>query len=312
MLNYPNEILDISIWYENIIGDPRFSYSFTCTGVVHKDVILLKVPIFYDFLAIFIDIKLLYRFYYMTTFSIESYFIASFLGLFLNLFKRGKKNFIIFNVCVVIVLINNFLPFFISNLDFIDTFRYRTLETFALPIIIMATFFLEWVLEISKKITNYLLLKFKFYYYILNKYKPFSKILKIELILLLILFINSLNMKVTRGLPSYYYYYNDDYVEIILYIKGNLEPNSIICYPNLGRDDIHNIINNMEFYRYNISEFATIDLFYTFVVKNFARYFIFNNSEIPEIWKRHISYPSYTSGLLINTTQFSLYRVHGF
>lgn len=312
MLNYPDEILDISIWYEKIIGDPKFAYSFTCTGVVYKDVILLKIPIFYDFFAIFIDKKLLYRFYYMTTFSIENYFIASFLGLFLNLFKKGKKKFIIFNVSVVIVLINNFLPFFISNLDFFDTFRYRTLETFALPIIIMATFFFEWVLEISKKITKYLLLKFKFYYYIINKYKPFSKILKIESILLLILFINSFNMKVTRELPTYYYYYNDDYVEIILYIKGNLEPNSIICYPNLGRDDIHNIINDMDFYRYNISEFPLMEDFYNYyLIGKECDYFILNNSQIPETWIINKYYNRYLSVLLIATTQFSLYRRHG-
>ena len=66
----------------------------------------------------------------------------------------------------------------------------------------------------------------------------------------------------------------------------------------------------MNLFEYNLSEFSDISKFYNFVIESHARYFIFNNSEIPEMWKRHISYPSYTSGLLINNTQFSFYRVH--
>ena len=309
MLNYPDEILNISIWYDKIIGDPRFKYNFTYTSLEYREIKLLKIP-FYDFLANFIDRKLLDRFHNITTHSIEIFFFASFLGLFLNLFKR-KKKIIIFNVSVVVVLIINFIPFFISNLDFIDTFKYRTLEVFALPIIIMATFFLEWVLRMSKKITKYFTLKIKSYNRILNKYKPYSNLLKLESIVLILLFISVSSLKINRDLPEYNYYYSDDYVEITLYIKGNLESNSIILYPNLEKDDIHNIIYEMNLIEYNLSEFSDISIFYNYIIENHARYFIFNNSEIPEMWKRHISYPSYTSGLLINTTQFSLYRRHG-
>ncbi len=308
MLNYPDEIFNITIWYENIIADPRFKNFFTYTSVEYKKLNLIKIP-FYDFLVLFIDRQLLDRFQNIGIHSIDNFFIASFFGLFLFLFKR-KKKIIIFSVPVLIVLINHLIPFFIYNLDFIDSFKWRTLETFALPIIIMAIFFFVWVLEISRRITNYLTTKLKSYNRILNKYKPYSNLIKLESIVLIILFINISSLKITRELPVYDYNYCDDYVEITLYIKGNLEPNSIICYPLPEKDDIHNIINEMDLIGYNLSEFANIGKFYTFAVKNFARYFIFNNSEIPEMWKKHISYPSYTSGLLINTTQFSLYRVH--
>jgi len=121
---------------------------------------------------------------------------------------------------------------------------------------------------------------------------------------------NTVSLKINRELPQYDYYYSDDYVEITFYIRENLESNSIILYPNLERDDIHNIIYKMNLIEYNLSEFSDISKFYRFIIESHARYFIFNNSEIPELWKSHISYPAYTSGLLINTTQFSLYRRH--
>jgi len=308
MLNYPDDILNLSIWYDKIIADPRFKYNFAYTSLEYREIKLLRIP-FYDFLANFIERKFLDRFHNLTTHSIEIFFFASFLGLFLYLFNR-KKKITIFNVSVIVVLIVNYIPLFISNLGFIDTFKYRTLEVFALPIIIMAIFFLEWVLRMLKKITYYLTSKIKSYNRILNKYKPYSNLLKLESIVLILLFISVSYLKINKELPEYNYNYSDDYVEITFYIRENLESNSIILYPNLERDDVHNIIYDMNFIGYNLSEFLDISKFYTFVVNNHAMYFIFNNSEIPEMWKSHISYPAYTNGLLINTTQFSLYRRH--
>jgi len=305
MLNYPDEILDLSIWYDKIIGDPRFQYDFTYTNLEYRDVKLLKIP-FYDFLANFIDRKLLDRFHNITTHSIEIFFFASFLGLFLYLFKR-KKKIIIFNVSVVLVLINNFIPFFIFNLDFIDTFKYRTLEVFALPIIIIAIFFLEWVLRMSKKITNCLTLKIKSYDRILNKYKPFSNLIKLESIVLILLFISVSSLKITRELPQYDYYYDNDNVEILLYLRGNVEPNTYILVPSYVRNDIYNILYDMDLYIYIISDHFSLNQFANFARRKTPCYVIFNNSQIPDDWLSHPRFNIYFENLIINKT-FSLYR----
>jgi hypothetical protein len=305
MLNYPEEIFDISMLYDSIITDPRFKNSFTYTSAEFGDTKLLKIP-FYDFFAIFIDRKFLDRFQNVAIHSIDNFFIASFFGLFLNLFKR-KKKIIIFNLSVIIILINHLLPFFISNLDFIDTFKYRTLEIFALPIIIMAIFFFVWVLNISKKITKYLTLKIKSYNRILSKYKPYSNLLKLESIVLIFLFISVSSLKINRELPQYDYYYNSDNVEILLYLRGNIEPNTYILVPSYVRNDVYNILYDMDLYFYNLSDFGPLNQFANIANRKTPCYVIFNNSQIPDDWLSHSRFNIYFENLIINKT-FSLYR----
>ena len=76
---------------------------------------------------------------------------------------------------------------------------------------------------------------------------------------------NTVSLKINRELPQYNYYYSDGYVEITLYIRENLEFNSIILYPNFERDDIHNIIYKMNLIEYNLGEFSDIGKFYNFI-----------------------------------------------
>ena len=173
----------------------------------------------------------------------------------------------------------------------------------------MAAFFLESVIKISKMIVNYLNLKFKRFNFKINGDKPFFKLLKIENVFLLFLFANLTFMMITRDLPEHYYYYNEDYVSIILYLRENAESVSIITHPYLDRNEIHNILYDMDFYHYNFSNTPLLGEFFQYMRSKNTDYLIINNSEITELWKNHISYNSYFKELIINLTYFSLYRV---
>lgn len=306
MLNYPEEILNLYDWYEKLINEPRFNPNLNNTIIEYIEIKLLRIPL-YDFLANFIDRGFLNRFHNITSHSIGIFFFASILGMIINLFYR-KKNIVIFNISVLFVLFINFLPYFKTNLDFIDIFKYRSLETFVLPIIIMAIFFFQFVLKIAKKATNLLILKIKSYNLIINKFQPISKILRIDMIILLLLFTNAFIVKFERELPGYSYYYDDDYVEIILYLRRNAESNSIICHPYLERTDIHHILYDMELYHYNFSNTPNLYDFIEDMRYKLTDYFIINNSEITEQWKNNKYYDNWFRKEIINLTDFSLYE----
>jgi len=313
-INYPEDILDLFGWYEKIVNDIRFQNQFNFDSMDLENKFLLSVP-FLDFFKIFRDQQFFIRFLNLTTHTIGLFFIATILGLFLS-FPTKRKKLIIFSFSIIFILVCNFLPYFYSDLYFLDTFKYRTLEIFALPITIMAAFFFESVIKISKMIVNYLKLKFnhltlKFmrFNFTFNKGKSILKSLKTEHIFLLFLCTIAPFMIITRDLPDYYYYYNDDYVSIILYLRENAESGSIICHPYLGRNDIHSLLYDMDFYHYNISNAPELGAFFQYIRSESTDYLIINNSDVTESWKNHISYNRYFRYLIINLTYFSLYRV---
>ncbi|MEE9378490.1 MAG: hypothetical protein V3V33_10700 [Candidatus Lokiarchaeia archaeon] len=306
MLNYPEEIFNIYYLYENFINNAKYSNGFNQINMKNLKIGLLQIFNF-DFMRNFINSDLLNRWDYLTNESIEWFFTASFLGIFVNIFNR-KKKIIIFNLCVIFVLVSFFLPHFIL-IGFIDDFKHRSLETFALPIIIMATFFFASILKLARQLTNYLIQKSKFYSSILHKYQPVSKILRVDMIILLMLFTNFYFIKIERKDPLYYYYYDEDYVEIILYLRNNIEPDSIIFRPDLERAEIHSILYDMTFYDYNFSAFPDVGAFFHYMWHKHADYLIVNNSDVSEQWKKHIFYDTYFRELIINLTEFSLYKV---
>ena len=305
--NYPEDILDLYNFYLNIVNDTRFQDQFNIVSIEFENNFFLFIP-FLDFFNIFRDQQFFNRFNNLTTQTIGLFFIATILGLFISFLIR-KKKLIIFSFSIIFVLVSNFLPYFYSDLYVLDSFKYRTLETYALPIIILATFFFESVIKISKMIVNYLNLKFKRLNFKIKGEKPFFKLLKIENVFLLFLFTNITFMMITRDLPEYYYYYNEDYVNITLYLRENAESGSLISHPYLDRNEIHNILYDMSFYQYNFSITPLIRDFFLDMQSRHTDYLIFNNSDIIESWKNDNFYNRTFGELIINLTQFSLYNV---
>ena len=305
-INYPEDILDLFGWYEKIVNDIRFQNQFNFDSMDLENKFLLSVP-FLDFFQIFRDQQFFIRFLNLTTHTIGLFFIATILGLFLS-FPTKRKKLIIFSFSIIFILVCNFLPYFYSDLYFLDTFRYRSLELFALPIIIMATFFFECVIKLSKIIVNFLNSKLKTFNFKIHKEKLIINSI-LEFGFLLFLFMNVTSMISTRDSPDYYYYYNDDYVSITLYLRNNAESGSIISHPYLNRNDIHSILYDMDLYHYNLSSTPLLGEFFQNLRSKNTDYLIINNSEILELWENHISYNSYFRELIINLTYFSLYKV---
>ena len=314
ILNYPEDISDIFNWYEGIINDPRFQYNYNVTDMEfdHNFLLILPFPL-PDILKLVLKGRLINRMRNISKFTIGFFFIFTIYGLFFSFFRKRKK-LIIFNLSVILILICNLLPFFLSNFDFIDRFKYRTFETFALSIIILAVFFFECVIKILKRIIHYLLFKFNYFKLKINKNKRSLKFLKIKSVFLLFLltFITCILIR-ERELPGYKYLYDDDFVEITLYLRENAEPKSTIGLPFYDTLGMNKLLYNMDCYDYNLSSTITIHEFFGGLRENNIEYLIFNNSKFPETWKDDIYYETYYNRyfgeLLLNLTKFSLYNL---
>ncbi len=315
ILNYPEDILDIFNWYDALINDPRFQYIYNVTVMEFDYNFLLILPFpFRDIFKFFlVQGRLINRIRNIFKFTIGIFFIGTIWGLFLSFFRRRKK-LMIFTFSVILVLLCNLLPFFLSNLYFIDRFKYRTFETFALSIIILAVFFFECVIKILKGIIHYLLFKFNYFKLKINKNKRSLKFLKIKSVFLLFLltFITCILIR-ERELTGYTYLYDDDFVEITLYLRENAEPKSTIGLPFYDTQGMNKLLYNMDCYDYNLSSTLTIHEFFGDLRGNNIEYLIFNNSKFPETWKDDIYYETYYNRyfgeLLLNLTKFSLYNL---
>ena len=91
MINYPEEISEIYYWYNYFTNNSKYNNSFNNVSMENL-IISLSQMINLDFLRNFINSDLLNRWDYMTNESIQCFFTASFLGIFVNIFNRNKKS----------------------------------------------------------------------------------------------------------------------------------------------------------------------------------------------------------------------------
>ena len=319
LINYPEDWFNLYSWYDDILNDQRFQNNYNYPEIeVGKNFLLILPFPFPEYLKSFLrKTQLFYRVYNLSAHTIGIFFIGTIGGLFLGFLKRRKK-LIIFNLSVILILIYNFLPYFYTKLNLLEEFRYRTFESFALPIVILATFFFEYVIKLIKKIVKGLVLKSKLFELKIKNRRLFLNISKYKDVILLFLLILPTFIVIRTNKREYldynfYYYYNDEYVEIILNLRNNAKPDSVISYPYLEREDINKILYDMVLFDYNISNTLTIHEFFHYMEGNHTNYLIFNNSEIPETWKDDIYYETYFNRYfgesLLNLTKFSLFKL---
>ncbi len=310
ILNYPEEILDIFNYYDNIINDARFRYNYNFTDMEFENNFLLILPFpFPGFVKFLLKWQFVNRLYNLSRFTIGFFLIGTICGLFLSFFRRRKK-LVIFTFSVILILFCNLLPFFISNLYFIDRFKYRSFETFALSIIVLAVFFFECVIKILKRVIHYLLFKFNYFKLKINKNKPSLKFLKIKsVILLFLLTFITFAMIRERELTGYRYLYDEDFLEVTLYLRKIGEPKSVVCLPSYDTHGMDKILYDMDSYHYNLSTTPSLSDFLRDMREKKTDYLIINNSEISENWKTHPTFDRYFRELIINLTHFSLYGI---
>jgi len=133
--------------------------------------------------------------------------------------------------------------------------KWRALEAFVGPCIVMACLVSEIFINKTKKFTIWLSNKCKIYKKMINNDFG-SKFLKIENIIIILLLISSMGLFVNRSKASNEYYFNKDHIDTIFYIKDNIPENSKILvnfYDGTG-DALHSALSNYKLYDWEFSE----------------------------------------------------------
>ena len=190
--------------------------------------------------------------------SIYLFFIFSFIGLFIHLRPNDKhsdrERLNYFKLFIIMIIVIFFIPYFNPNIQFFLKFRKRILQSFNLPIIIMALYAIEWIVDLAKKLTHFLILKLDFYRKLVNKNKIYSKLLKIESIFLIFLISSLSSSYVIHRYPDYYYYYEDELVEVTLYLRTHAESNSRILREDFDSAVIFRMLYDMKIKKYEVNE----------------------------------------------------------
>ena len=195
--------------------------------------------------------------------SIFLFFIFSIIGLFIYIKpKKSKKDIEIlafFKFFIIIILFFFFLPYFFYNLGFFIKFRKRILQSFCLPVIIMAVYSIEWIVNKSKIITDYMTQKFEFYGKLINNKKPYSKLFRIDSIVVMLLLISASSTYYMNRWPDFHYEYDDETVEVVLYLRDNAKPDSKILRPEFDSVIIFRMLYDMKVKEWHLDENSTFN-----------------------------------------------------
>ncbi|MHA1294447.1 MAG: hypothetical protein ACTSQJ_17530, partial [Promethearchaeota archaeon] len=265
----------------------HFTYNLYYINIVLQNLIF---PL--DYFKPYIDDSLLRVISQLLRRTINIFFIFSFIGLFLYIRQREKRKdeeiLLFFKSFIIVALFFYFVPLFFPSMTFIAYFNYRIMDCLCLGIIIMALFCIEWTVEKAKLLTVYLMEKIQKYKSLLERNKVCSRLLSIESIFIIILLSSAYAIHDKSGPPINYYYYNDDFTEVILYLRQNAEPNSNILSHEFEPKSIINLFYDINFFMWNLTENSTYnDLLYE--IENYDTSYLiykrgfFSNGSIDEL-----------------------------
>jgi len=193
---------------------------------------------------------------------ILSYFlIFAFLSLFLSTgkyFKKQYRDIINFGKISLIMI----LIFYVAEIVFkgssnifaqsLPWFKWRTIEAFAGPLIILTCFAIEKVIDKAKLLTFYLSNKSRRYRFLINNNSP-SRILKIENIIVLLVLISSMSVLQSDQRIYASYYFEKDQIDTIFYIKENVPYDSKILVSdfNDGPNCLYNLLSTYQKYKWD-------------------------------------------------------------
>ena len=286
----------------NNLKNSEFSY---------QSLIKLMYPL--DYFSIFIDINLLELFDELFERSIFLFFILSIIGLFIYLKpKKSSKDeeiIIFFKIFIIIIIIFFLLPYISDDFNLFIKFRKRILQSFSLPIIIMALFTIEWIVNLARNFTDFLVRRFKFYKNLVQTNKIYSKFLRIDTIIIIFLITSLSSTFLTHRYPDYYYYYDDELVEVVLYLRDKAEPNSKILREDFDSAVIFRMLYDMKVKKWDLNRTSTLDdllleiserdIDYLIFSKNF-----FNNSTIDDLITEENNFKE-----LIDNEEFFLFKI---
>jgi len=258
---YQNTVVDFISHFFGRFEEAEYAYIFKDSNIFYQGLIKLIYPL--EFFKPFVDIRLLDLFDELFERSIYYFFIIPIIGLLIHL-KPTKSNkdmeiLVFFKLFIIIILIFFFLPYFFLSLNLFIKLRKRILQAFSLPIIIMTLYTIEWLVNLAKRFTNFLILRFNFYKKLINSNKLFSKFFKIESILTFILIISTSSSFVIHRYPDYNYYYEDELVEVVLYLRNHAEPNSKILREDFDSAVIFRMLYDMKIKKYDVNESSSYE-----------------------------------------------------
>ena len=174
--------------------------------------------------------------------------------------KSGKDIEILafFKFFLLVIIIFFFIPLFVNELKLFEKFGQRIMQCFNLPLIIMAVYFIEWLVNKSKRITFILIHKFEFYRKLIMRKEWYSKFFKIENIIVILLLIAAGSTYYMHRWPDYQYKYDDELVEVVLYLRENAEEDSKILRQEYDNAVIFRMLYDMEVKTWDLNETSTI------------------------------------------------------
>ncbi|MBD3342892.1 MAG: hypothetical protein GF353_27585 [Candidatus Lokiarchaeota archaeon] len=245
--------------------------------------------------------------------SIYLFFIFSLLGLFMYIKPRKNRDefeWLIFLKCsLLIILIFFFLPLFSNSFAFFIKFRKRIMQSFILPIIILAVYSIEGIIEKSKFITEYLAKRFFKYRSLLSENKMFSKYLKVENLLIFLILVSAGSTFYMHRFPDYHYYYDDETIEVLLYLRENAEENSKILRPDLDPNVIFRMLYDMKVKGWSWDENATYSEILSEIFERDIDYLIFSkdyldNSSIEDTLEDNVAFDN-----KLENDEYILYKI---
>ena len=258
---YNDTIFDFIGHFFERFEEADYAYLFKDSSISYIGLIRLVFPL--DYFTPFIERELLDSFDELFERSIFLFFIFSILGV-VKYFKsekniKNKEILIFFKIFIIVILIFFFLPFIFPSLNLFIKFRKRILQSFNLPIIIMLLYAVEWLVSLAKKLTNYLAFRFKFYRNLLNNKKFYSKFFKIDSILIFILMISTSSTFVMHRYPDYYYYHEDELVEVVLYLRTHAESGSRVLRKDYDQTPIFRMLYDMKVKEWDLNKSSTYE-----------------------------------------------------
>ena len=281
-------IVDYISLFSDIVGLSLLTPPETLT-LDKPDIILLQLRyilrdlfpgnyIIYDFLDL--ERRILS---YFLIFTLISLFLPT--KKFFNSKNRDLINFAKISLLVIIIFyaIDLFFSDY-SNVFSVNSgwFKARAVEGFAGPVIIFTCFPLEKIIEKAKVVTQYIENHYKGYRNLIKK-SYFLKLLRIENIVIFMILVSIFSNSIANRRIYYSYYFEQDQIDTIFYIKENVPEDSNILVPDLG-DKFNFYYNLLSTYDYYIWEFEfsenTFNETLAYIIKKDIEYILLDRTLI--------------------------------
>ena len=173
----------------------------------------------------------------------------------------------------------------------------------------MDLFTIEWTVNLDRNFTDFLVRIFKFYKNLVQKNKIYSKFLRIDSVIVILLITSLSSTFLTHRYPDYYYYYDDELVDVVLYLRDKAEPNSKILREDFDSAVIFRMLYDMKVKKWDLNRTSTLDDLLLEISERDIDYLIFSkdffdNSTIDDLITGENNFKE-----LIDNEEFYLFKI---